>query len=116
MFSRRKRGDRNHKVGHPLATCKPCNAEIRKEKQGPETHWLRYYGLTSERAQEIKESQEHVCAVCHEAPKRWYVDHCHETGKIRGLCCQFCNSMLGFAKDRPDVLEAGARYLRERGN
>lgn len=41
------------------------------------------------------------------------VDHCHVTGKVRGFLCRNCNSILGFAKDKPELLEALAVYLRK---
>lgn len=41
------------------------------------------------------------------------LDHNHTTGQIRGLLCYRCNSMLGYGKDDPDILEKGAEYLRK---
>jgi hypothetical protein len=40
------------------------------------------------------------------------VDHCHRTGKVRGVICQGCNKALGFIKDRPETAERMAAYLR----
>ena len=39
------------------------------------------------------------------------VDHCHETGKVRGVLCGSCNIMLGKAYDDPAVLRNAAAYL-----
>ena len=50
------------------------------------------------------------CVICQEKADL-VVDHCHQTGIVRGLLCQPCNVMLGFSKDRPEVLRAGAVYL-----
>jgi hypothetical protein len=41
----------------------------------------------------------------------WNIDHDHQTGKVRGLLCGFCNSLLGYAKDDPATLESAIRYL-----
>ena len=41
------------------------------------------------------------------------VDHCHQTGKLRGLLCSKCNAMIGLAKDDPLVLEKAIKFLRE---
>lgn len=39
------------------------------------------------------------------------IDHCHDTGRIRGVLCVRCNTMLGNAKDNPEVLLNLVRYL-----
>lgn len=78
-------------------------------------HRLKKYGLTLEQFKAMAISQNHVCAICREPPvrARMAVDHCHVTGKVRGLLCEFCNWMLGNAKDRPERLRAGADYLEK---
>ncbi len=44
-----------------------------------------------------------------------HVDHCHKTGKVRGLLCAQCNTALGLLKDSPDRITAALGYL-ERNN
>ncbi len=41
------------------------------------------------------------------------VDHCHKTGKVRGLLCDSCNVLLGRAKDCPEICLSAAVYLAE---
>lgn len=50
------------------------------------------------------------CAVCGEE-KKLHVDHCHDTGKVRGMLCFACNTGIGKLKDDPDLLLAAHRYL-----
>jgi hypothetical protein len=79
---------------------------------------LRSWGLTEEQYFGLFERQDHRCAVCRtpQRPDRALaIDHCHETGRIRGLCCQDCNLGMGQFADDPDLLEAAARYLRAGG-
>lgn len=40
-------------------------------------------------------------------------DHCHKTGKIRGLLCGSCNRMIGLAKDSADTLRRAAEYIEK---
>lgn len=84
----------------------------------------RKYGITREQYDKILNIQGGLCAICGGFPVghtkkgkavRFDVDHCHRTGIVRGLLCHPCNVMLGQSKDRIDVLEKAARYLREHG-
>ncbi|EJJ2366500.1 endonuclease VII domain-containing protein [Salmonella enterica] len=81
------------------------------------------YGITLDDYQELSKEQNHVCAICGNAetatfnnkPRALCVDHCHQSGSVRGLLCNFCNAMLGHARDNPEILIKGADYLNERG-
>lgn len=42
-----------------------------------------------------------------------YVDHCHTTGKVRGILCGNCNTGLGHFKDSPMLLQRAIEYLCE---
>lgn len=73
------------------------------------------YGLTVDDWYELLESQGGVCAICGiDKPghgTNWCVDHCHETGKVRGILCHACNVGLGNFKDNPDTIAAAFAYL-----
>lgn len=43
----------------------------------------------------------------------FHVDHCHDSGKVRGLLCMACNIMLGKAQDNTETLRAAIKYLEE---
>src|SRR4051794_19092709 len=49
-------------------------------------HLKRRYGLTEDDVKELIDQQGGVCAICAEA-KPEHVDHCHVTGKVRGVLC-----------------------------
>jgi hypothetical protein len=40
-----------------------------------------------------------------------HIDHCHITGKIRGLLCHLCNRGIGLFRERSDLLQAAIKYL-----
>ncbi len=60
---------------------------------------LRKFGITEEDFSQLMKRQKGVCAICKAFPGgRWKilaVDHDHKTGKVRGLLCMTCNTMLG---------------------
>ena len=53
------------------------------------------------------------CQVC-KSNKNICVDHCHETNRVRGFLCVTCNLMLGYAKDKPQILENLTKYIKLR--
>jgi hypothetical protein len=71
--------------------------------------------LTDEEFNELLKIQNNSCAICgihsDEIRGRLYVDHNHETKKIRGLLCHKCNSGLAFFKDSPSHLAMAIEYL-----
>lgn len=77
------------------------------------THLMRKYGLTPEEAFETYKRR--VCDVCGKLPngrrKLNDLDHCHETGVVRGLLCSHHNRVLGFINEEPQVLGALVAYL-----
>lgn len=78
-------------------------------------HIKKTYGLTVEQHDEMFERQANKCLGCgrhqKELKRRLDVDHCHKTGKIRGLLCMNCNRTLGYAKDSPLILRSLAAYI-----
>jgi hypothetical protein len=76
----------------------------------------RTYGITIEDYNFLFNLQSGCCAICgkHQSAekKRLHVDHDHATGKIRGLLCVNCNSMLGQAKDSINILQNSIEYLK----
>jgi hypothetical protein len=72
---------------------------------------LAKYGITPEEYQSLKEKQQGKCLLPSCDRPASALDHCHVTGKLRGLMCPKCNSMLGFADDSPARLREAATYL-----
>lgn len=78
---------------------------------------LKAYGLTVEEYEALLKKQDGKCAntACRTSEPggtgRFAVDHDHKTGKVRGLLCSGCNTMLGLGRDDPAILRGGAEYL-----
>ncbi len=74
----------------------------------------RKFGITAEHYWNMFGDQEGKCAICSKTPKVWWsfnVDHCHETGRIRGLLCGPCNKALGSFGDTVDGVKRAIAYL-----
>ncbi|MEI5099645.1 endonuclease VII domain-containing protein [Streptomyces sp. PmtG] len=98
--------DRNSSASDGLATlCKPCKAA-----QGRAGHLKRQYGLTEAQRDGMVAEQKGLCVICLKAPPV-HVDHCHETGRVRGVLCFNCNSAIGKLGDDPDALRRAIDYL-----
>lgn len=99
--------------------CVVCKRETDKRsnlKASKKYRIKKDYGLTMEQVDRIRQIQDNKCAICTtEFPDKYKVqiDHCHTTGKVRGLLCIECNWMLGKAKDDPVILTNAIEYLNE---
>jgi hypothetical protein len=107
----------------PRKTCKQCRQESRdkvsENKRSREykrkwyeerkdiirQQWERHkYGVCKE---EIGITECQICSSTH----KLCIDHCHATGKVRGILCSSCNRGIGFLKDNPKFLMAAVKYL-----
>ncbi|MGW1212208.1 endonuclease VII domain-containing protein [Streptomyces sp. NPDC002499] len=97
---------RNATASDGLSTrCKACRAV-----QSRRDHLKRQYGITEAVRDELIVSQGGVCCICLAAVPE-HVDHCHQTGRVRGVLCFSCNAALGQFKDRPDAIRRAAAYV-----
>lgn len=71
------------------------------------------YNITPEDYEVMLDQQGGVCFVCKRDNKgrNLHVDHCHDTGMIRGLLCHHCNVALGHMQDDPILIRKLADYL-----
>lgn len=73
------------------------------------------YGISIEQYHAMLKDQKYCCAICkktaEEEIRSLNVDHCHTTGKVRGLLCSSCNKALGSFKDSKDILNSAIVYL-----
>jgi hypothetical protein len=103
--------------------CKNC-CRIRKNKwhqsesgklSSANTKLKRRFGITLEQFNQMYENQNGKCLICNATESmlghRLAVDHCHTTGKIRGLLCKSCNMGIGNLKENVDNLQNAIKYL-----
>lgn len=119
-----KKGPRK---GHLVSWCKVCRAEATKntKQRDPSTYrrieWpsklRRIYGIEPEDYYNLLAAQGGGCAICGtKMPKNkrtevFSIDHCHQTGVVRGLLCTPCNRGLGLFEDDSDRLRLAANYI-----
>ena len=76
----------------------------------------RHYGITIDEYDRLFESQGGKCAICNtedNGGKRFYVDHNHNSGIVRGLLCINCNAALGHYKDSIEIHLNAIYYLNK---
>ena len=113
--------------------CKKCdsqttmNSRKKKYEQNKEYHRtlnrLYKYNLTKEGFQSLLDSQQGLCACCHQPltqdfgrnhdKRKLVVDHCHKTGEVRGLLCTMCNKGIGLLGDNAKSVLAAYEYLKK---
>jgi len=112
--------------------CKECNAanQIRRYHLNPEKsratariwktnnpqkvidnkRWNEYR-LRPGDFEKLVQDQDGKCAICGDDLKFPHIDHCHATGKVRGILCSACNTGLGKLGDSVESLKRAVRYL-----
>lgn len=83
----------------------------------------RRFGLSPDDYATMVKTHKGVCAICGNGEtavepktgttKNLAIDHCHSSGKIRGLLCWRCNATLGKVEDSIPLLKKMIAYLRK---
>lgn len=106
----------NYRKNHPeiyrKASLKHWHDLDEKKKH---QQWIKRYGLSAEKYNEMFKKQNGVCKICEKeclSHSVLSVDHCHKTGKIRGLLCVKCNTSLGMLNDDISLFYKAIEYLK----
>lgn len=102
-----------YKSGQPkyAGRCKSCWGSWNEDSR-----LRRTYGITLDEYEAMAASQGGVCAICRrpsQIARSLTVDHCHETGRVRGLLCHNCNLGIGHFRDCSEALTSAITYLKE---
>ena len=113
--------------------CRACQLAKKKEqyadpafkqwhRQQATKRKCRQYGLTVDEAVTLWQSQGKACAICSKRlaspaemgqhSKGTHIDHCHTTGKVRGVLCSCCNHAIGLMQDDVSRLQSAILYLK----
>ncbi len=116
-YARKRREDPEYKLNGLIQSTEwHKNNKERAGRSMRNSHLKKAYGITLNDYEVLLENQQNLCAIC-SRPERinkayLAVDHCHTTGKVRGLLCQACNTTLGKVEEREDLLLKMVDYLR----
>lgn len=82
----------------------------------------REYGLSPDEHKRMKKEQNNLCKLCGKPEtgingtsgevQELCVDHCHETGKVRGLLCRRCNHLIACLGDTEQSIEKVLEYMK----
>jgi hypothetical protein len=99
--------------------------EKNRDKQRA-AHLKRTYGLLWEDYLNLFSTQGGACKICRtrlsthlQVPMEHqiaHVDHCHSTGKVRGLLCNKCNSAIGYFNESALLCRLASEYLEEKND
>ena len=113
---------KGHREGR-IWKCAACYAAVQmaaKERyrvDNREKRRARRVNTTVAQLQGMFFAQDGKCGICRSAMdyhgKDAHADHCHKTGKFRGILCRACNHAIGLFKDDPTRLRSAAAYLEE---
>jgi len=104
-INKKSRDKRKEYYSDPERMLKYRNLELKRK-----------FGITHEQYEKILAQQKGICAICkkfrlNKGKKYMAIDHCHKSGKIRGILCHFCNRGLGSFEDSQDFLINAIKYL-----
>lgn len=103
--------------------CKSCKRAHYKKKMGIRVEKVKYksvvdksrlrkeYNISLEELKILEINQNFSCAICKLDNQKLCIDHCHTTGKVRGLLCGSCNRGIGLLKENISTLNNAVRYL-----
>jgi predicted RNA-binding Zn-ribbon protein involved in translation (DUF1610 family) len=105
--------------------CKKCFNSTRKRRTGIKAtekerlyikQWQlnRLYKITVEQYGQLLQDQNNKCLICDrefDEQIKPVIDHCHRTGKVRGILCSNCNTALGYLREDKVVVQRLLNYL-----
>lgn len=108
------------KSDHGKAKKKEWYLRTREARKDDRKNYMlkRAYGITLDQYKKLCDDQNNKCRICKKEQKistfkkGLVVDHCHSTGKVRGLLCSPCNTALGLFYDDISVLKSAVSYLQ----
>lgn len=81
------------------------------DKSRSRYHRGRKYGLTEDQVEALIAKADGRCEICQKPSELLLIDHCHATGVVRGMLCDFCNKGIGWLREDIAALQSAVSYL-----
>ncbi len=112
LYMREYQKSNKDKISDQMRKWRKINPESTKNSK------LKFsYNITLDQYNSILIAQNNCCAICKrhkdEFKRDLAVDHCHKTGKIRGLLCTGCNRGIAYLKDNIETCLSAIKYLNK---
>jgi len=86
--------------------CKECH-----KKSMRKAHLTRRYNMSQEDYELLYNLQQGKCRICDQFYEKLFIDHNHDSGEVRELLCNNCNSGIGYLKENIDFLKNAIKYI-----
>lgn len=98
--------------------CVLCDKEKRSERKDKvkDAAFRKKYGMSLADRDSMVEDQGNVCLICQEILDlqfNTHIDHCHTSGRVRGVLCSKCNQGIGLFRDNPEFMRRAANYVED---
>jgi Recombination endonuclease VII len=80
-------------------------------KRSQDFYRLYKYGLSTQQYEHLIQKQRGLCAICEKLLNKPHIDHCHLTGRVRGLLCKDCNNALGLFREDVKIMRSAIDYI-----
>ena len=112
---RKKRWYAKHKAENYAGLRAKYNKWYMDNIEAKRDYYLKYkYGISLAQLYELLEAQDNGCAICAKPILDYSdcrTDHCHKTGKVRGILCHGCNVGLGYFYENTTAMRNAADYI-----
>lgn len=102
--------------------CTPCRKDNERRKRNQivksgvtlnkARHLRKTYNMSVDEYLELHNKQKGFCLICKKEDSNLVIDHCHKSGKVRGLLCAKCNTAIGMLDENVETLLNAIQYLR----
>jgi hypothetical protein len=96
--------------------CVECS-KLAMQSRAKNAKWSRVfklYGLLQQDVELMLKNQKCQCAICcNDISNGYHIDHCHSTGKVRGLLCQKCNQAIGLLRESELLCLKASQYIEK---